>query len=360
MNILCLCREEHHWKLIPGYADAFRRRGVEFRCVDASIPFDASLDDVLATCPTEPSAIFHFESAHPLFPIGLQNSEIPTVCFHPDTHAYTRRRIRWSAVFDHVAVFHPGYVEQFKRAGHPGAFLLPHAVRAEYFEGREQQREFEIGWVGQTSGSYYQMRSEWLPKLAREFKTNDWTRPYTIEEVAEVYRRSRIVVNIGGDHVLHDANLRVFEVLASGALLLTSLPSELTEMGLEDGKHFVGYRQGSEIIGLVQKYLNDEAGRARIADAGRRLVLSEHTYDSRVDCLLGRLERAGLARTAPARTWSDAQARLVALDFFSGHGLSDCAARQFRHVAGHGLRETIEGASLLARSWAKSLRKKLK
>ena len=75
MTILCLCREEHNWKLIPGYARAFRRRGIEFICVDDSIPFDALLDDVLSSCPTTLSAIFHFESAHPLFPLGL----IPSV-----------------------------------------------------------------------------------------------------------------------------------------------------------------------------------------------------------------------------------------------------------------------------------------
>ena len=197
LTILCLCREEHHWKLIPGYAAAFRRRGIDFFCVDESIPFDAPLDDVLRTCPTTPSAIFHFESAHPLFPIGLERSQIPTMCFHPDTHAFTERRIRWSVVFDHVAVFHPGYVERFAQAGHPGAFLLPHAIRRELFDGPELQREFEIGWVGQIRGGYYKARAEWLPKLANEFHTNDWLRSYTIEEVADVYRRSRIVVNIG-------------------------------------------------------------------------------------------------------------------------------------------------------------------
>jgi hypothetical protein len=69
MTILCLCREQHHSKLIPGYADAFRRRGIEFFCVDDSIPFDAPLEDVLQTCPGTPSTIFHFESAHPPFMI---------------------------------------------------------------------------------------------------------------------------------------------------------------------------------------------------------------------------------------------------------------------------------------------------
>ena len=116
MTILCLCREEHHWKLIPGYAEAFRRRGIEFFYAEDSIPFDASLDDVLRRCPNWPSAIFHFESAYPLFPIGLERAEIPTVCFHPDIYTFTERRIRWSSVFDHAAVFHPGYEERFARS----------------------------------------------------------------------------------------------------------------------------------------------------------------------------------------------------------------------------------------------------
>ena len=211
MTILCLCREEHHWKLIPGYADAFRRRGIEFFCVSDLIPFDASLDEVLRTCPNPASAIFHFESAHPLFPRDLEKSQIPTICFHPDTYAFTQRRIRWSMVFDHAAVFHPGYVEQFAAAGHPGAFLLPHAVRSDFFAGSELPREYEIGWVGQTSGPFYTARAQWLPRLAKEFRTNDWSRPYTVQEVAEVYRKSCVVVNIGRDDFPQDANLRVFE-----------------------------------------------------------------------------------------------------------------------------------------------------
>jgi carbamoyltransferase len=32
--------------------------------------------------------IFHCESAHPLFAIGGERCEIPTVCFYPDTYAF--------------------------------------------------------------------------------------------------------------------------------------------------------------------------------------------------------------------------------------------------------------------------------
>ncbi len=356
MTILCLCREEHHWKLIPGYADAFRSRGIEFFCVDDSIPFDASLEDVLRACPKIATAIFHFESAHPLFPIGLEHAEVPTVCFHPDTYAFTERRIHWSSVFDHAVVFHPGYEERFARAGHPGAFLLPHAVRRGFFEGPELEREFEIGWVGQTSGEFYTQRAKWLPRLRQEFRTNDWSRKYSVEEVANVYRRSRIVVNIGRDDFPQDANLRVFEVLASGALLLTSLPTELTQLGFQEGVHFVGYRDAAELSGLIHKYLDDESARRQLAEAARTLVLAEHTYDRRVDHLLERISDAKSQEKAPARYWPESRARLVALDFFSAHGLTRCAVTQFRHVAGRGIRETMQGALLVAGSWLKNLR----
>ncbi len=353
--ILCLCREEHEWKLIPAYADAFRRGGIEFFCVDDAIPFDASLDDILRTCPDKPSAILHFESAHPLFPIGLERSKIPTVCFHTDTYAFTSRRIKWSSVFDLVAVFHPGYVERFVAAGHPGAFLLPHAVRREFFVGPEVSREFEIGWAGQTRGELYKTRAKWLPTLAAEFRTNDWTRTSTLEEVANIYRRSRIVVNIGRDDFPQDANLRVFEVLASGALLITSLPSELTALGFQEGVHFVGYRNPEEMLPLVRKYLNDETARAAIARTARALALAEHTYDQRVEQLLLRLKQAGQQGLAPARYWPESRARLAALDFFAASGLVACAATQFRQIAGRGFPETLRGFSLLSRAWLKSL-----
>jgi hypothetical protein len=356
MTILCLCREEHHWKLIPGYAEAFRRRGVDFFCVADSLPFDARLEEVLAGCPRPPSAIFHFESAFPLFPIGLEKSGVPTVCFHADTYAFTERRIRWSMVFDHAAVFHPGFAERFRRAGHPSAFLLPHAVRREFYAGPEIERDYELGWVGQTSGSFYRARALWLPKLSKEFHSNDWTRRHTLAEVAEVYRRSRVVVNFSRDDFPQDANLRAFEVLAAGALLVTSWPTELTELGFEAGRHFVAYRDPAEISGLVRKYIDDEAARAAIAAAARELVLREHTYDRRVEELLARLTQGSGRRLAPARSWPESRARLAALDFYAAHGLPGCAARQFRHVAGHGFRETMEGASLLSRAWLRSLR----
>jgi spore maturation protein CgeB len=142
-------------------------------------------------------------------------------------------------------------------------YALPHAVRKDFFLGADPSREFEIGWIGQTSGEFYKTRAQWLPKLAQEFHTNDWSLWYSVAEVANVYRRSQIVVNIGRDDFPQDANLRVFEVLASGTLLLTAMPTELTQLGFQQGTHFVGYCDPAEINSLARKYLQDEPARAR-------------------------------------------------------------------------------------------------
>lgn len=353
--ILSLCGEFHHEKLIPGYAAAFRRRGVEFVSTPVHQPLNIPLEEILDVCPHQPSWVFHFESGLPLLPEGLWLSPVPTVSFQVDTYAFTRNRIRWSSLFDHVAVFHPEYDRVFSRFGHQGAFLVPHAVRREFFDGPEPAREFDLGWVGQVAGSIYRRRAQWLPRLAREFRMNDWSRRHSLPEVADVYRRSRIVINFSRDDFPQDANLRVFEVLASGAVLITSLPTELAQLGFQEGIHFVGYHADSEILPLARKYLADESARMRIGSAARQKVLHEHTYDHRANQILCHLKK-NANRRAPARSLPESRARLMALDFFSSHGIWKCSLNEYRKIVGRGLAETITGAVLLLKAWMRSRR----
>jgi glycosyltransferase involved in cell wall biosynthesis len=354
MTILCLCQEEDDYKLIPGYAAAFRRRGIDFVCVDPDLPFDTPLDEIVSRCKAMPAAILHFESSCRLFPTGIEKSSIPTICFHADTYAYTRRRIRWSAVFDQAAVFHPGYVRRFSEDGHPGAFLLPHAARREFCSGPELDRQFEVGWVGQTSGAFYNARSKWLPALRQGFQTNEWSRRYTIQETANVYRRSRIVVNIGRDDFPQDANLRVFEAMACGALLITQTPTELTDLSFQEGVHFVGYREPSEIKELVRRYLNNDTAAKSIAAAGRELTLSQHTYEQRVETLLARIDQTSARNQAPARSWPEWRAGLIPLDFYAASGLKECMNKQYKYIARRNIIGMIAGTPIVARAWLRA------
>ena len=350
---LVLCRPpEDEWKILPGYVEALNRKGCEVFAVPKNLAMDVPLAEILKICPRPPAAILQLITARPLLPDGLATSTAPTICLHPDTYAFTERRIRWSFLFDHAAVYHPGYDTRFREGGHPSVFVSPFAVRQQSFDQPEAERVYEVGWVGQSSGVIYRNRTRLLPVLAQHFRMNDWAKSYSLDETAGIYRSSKIVLNIGRDDYPQDANMRVFEVLASGALLITALPSELAQLGFVEGTHFIGYTKDEEIVPLIRSFLNNEQARARIATAAREKILSEHTYDHRVQQILNRLKEFGEKRPAPARKWSDARGRLVALDFFVGHNVLDAAFRQYFKLFARDLRGTVEGALLLARALA--------
>ena len=182
---------------------------------------------------------------------------------------------------------------------------------------------------------------------------NDWRSRHEPEEMARIYRQSKIVVNIARDDFPQDANMRTFEAMAAGALLLTSLPTELAQIGFEDGVHFVGFREEAQIAPLVQKYLLEESARRRIAEVARDKVLREHTYDRRVATILELAKQNGQEFSAPARSWSKERVHLAYLDYFAGNGALDCALDELRAIARLSLGDATLGAGMLARAWAR-------
>jgi hypothetical protein len=360
MTILFLCREGNVVKEPGGYARALRQRGITLRFLPVGTALNAELSILVEQCPERPSLILHPDTDFPVMPHGLSRIPIPTACFQVDTYAYTQHRITWSMLFDQAIVFHPGYDGRFQKAGHPGACFFAHAVDAEFFSGEEIERVFEIGWVGQVDGPIYTKRGLILSALAQTFRMNELARRYTLEEMARVYRQSRIVVNVGRDDFPQDANLRTFEAMAAGALLITVLPSELTEIGFEDGVHFLGYRETGEIAVLVRNYLGDEAARKRIAEAGREKVLREHTYDVRVKKLLERVAQDREILQAPARHWNEGHVRRIYLDYFAANGALAQAVAELPKIAWHSPKDALIGAALVVRAWSKRLGAKLR
>ena len=201
----------------------------------------------------------------PFLPWGVATVNIPTACFQVDTYVYTRRRISWSMLFDLVFVFHPGYDVTFRKAGHPGAHFMPHAVEAEWVPGPELENVATKsgGWDG-PEGPVYRARARVLAELSKTFRMNEVASRYSTAELTSIYRQSKVVVNIGRDDYPQDANVRTFEAMAAGALLITALPTELSAIGFQDGVHFVGYRSEREITSIVRTYLADEAARRQI------------------------------------------------------------------------------------------------
>ena len=119
------------------------------------------------------------------------------------------------------------------------------------------------------------------------------------EEMARTYSAARLVFNRS---LKNDVNMRVFEAVACGSLLLTN---DLAENGqaelFRDGIHLATYHDGEDLLDKAAYYLRHDALRERIAAAGRAEAIEKHTYDRRMRTLLEQASRGALrARTRSA------------------------------------------------------------
>ena len=102
------------------------------------------------------------------------------------------------------------------------------------------------------------------------------------EDYAKALQCCRIAINVLVTQCKGANNLRTFEATGCGAFLLTEHSREQAELLFRDGEELVCYRTAEELAELARRYLDDEPARARIAAAGRRRCLAEHTLGHRL------------------------------------------------------------------------------
>jgi hypothetical protein len=267
----------------------------------------------------------------PGLPRDLQLSPVPTASLDIDSFGWTSSRIRWSLLFDYVFVWHPSLAPLYEAAGHPKVFVLPHAVDADLFELSlsRQSRPLDLGWVGGFGYAHYDKRRRVIQLLAAQFKMNDPTRRYSKKETADIYRQSKIVVNVSRADFPQEANMRCFEAMAGGALLITGMPTELIEWGLREGEHFIGWRNEAEIPDLVDYYLRHEQKRAEIARSGQKVTLGDFTFQKCRDKMTSVFREHPKEFFAPARNWRQEDVHLIYLEYYYRYQLLEAAFAEF-------------------------------
>ncbi len=96
-----------------------------------------------------------------------------------------------------------------------------------------------------------------------------------------VYQRARISINVTRAHGPSSLNMRVYEAMACGSLLLTDDKSDARTLFAE-GTQIVTYRDPDDLRRKVRYYLTHETERAAIAAAGMEKVRQSHTYAARL------------------------------------------------------------------------------
>jgi len=211
-------------------------------------------------------------------PISMKTLH-PSMYVTSDTHLGFDYRFEKAKEFDYVFCNQIRAKEEFdvKSNGNKMAtYFLPHAVDTKAYPASPVCiKKYDIGFVGFVT---FEKRAKMLDELFRAFP-NFWYGQRLFEDAAEIYRKSKIVFNTAA---VDDINMRVFEVLATGAFLLTEYVPTLNKL-FKDGEHLVTYKTMDEAIEKAQFYLDHPDKREMIAKQGHDEVMRKHTYQHRVD-----------------------------------------------------------------------------
>jgi len=217
----------------------------------------------------------------------------PSAFWAIDTHLNFERCRQKARDFDVVFAAQRDGAEAIRQTGIASATWLPLACDPEVHRKHDIPEQYDVAFVGNV---FPGPREELLNLIRRKYR-NAFIGQCYFDEMARTYSASRTVFNRS---IKNDINMRVFEAVACGSLLLTN---ELTENGLaelfRDGVHLATYRDADDLLDKLAYYLRRDSLRAKIAAAGATEAVSKHSYARRMERLLRETEESLARETTP-------------------------------------------------------------
>jgi 2-polyprenyl-3-methyl-5-hydroxy-6-metoxy-1,4-benzoquinol methylase len=233
------------------------------------------------------------------FPYRLPSNLRPCAWWAIDTHLNFDACVGKAPWFDLVFAAQRDGADALRRAGISSAAWLPLGCDPEIHTKHEVAKQYDIAFVGNV---FPGARADLLNLLRRRYP-NSFIGQCYFEEMAGTYSAARTVFNRS---IKNDVNMRVFEALACGSLLLTNDLGENGQADLfRDGVHLATYQDHLDLLDKLAFYLGRETTREKIAAAGRAEVIARHTYRHRMEQVLLAAEEV-LSKTAvqPAAPWA--------------------------------------------------------
>ena len=181
-------------------------------------------------------------------------------------------------------------------------------------------------------------RERVLQAVSSTIALNDWRRPYLPSEMAETYAASHVVIN---PPAKGDLNMRFFEALACGAMVVTTaIGNGQADIALE-GRDFVVVDFGD--AQAVSRAVVIAADRASSApwepSVRRRLVADGHTYDHRVRTIAAALH--GAPRVAPVRRMREQERARLLFDLAEAYDDLGLLWEGLRSTQGRGVPSSV-------------------
>ncbi len=194
--------------------------------------------------------------------------------------------------YDHFLSFDPTVKQEY---GFTTGYL-PFAVDINVYdeiEAVKDQTQIDVCFVG----APYSEREELLTKLIdagisvsiygwkgwQDTKLKDYYKgPLDLQGMINVYRQSKICLNMNLHPRNGGANQKTFEIIASSGFELTDDQRDISNL-FEIDREIVVFKNIEDVIAKIKYYLNHDHERKLIATAGYQRVKREHTFNGRAD-----------------------------------------------------------------------------
>ena len=294
----------------------------------AGYPPNVDLLDLTRQLAIQPDLFLYIDSGHSAYlPHSIEKLNCPTAAYLIDVHLGPRLRQPLAALFDYVFVAQRDYLVDYQIAPNQHVEWLPLACDPAVHKPLGLPRVYDVGFVGHVGAR--DQRGQLLGALAAHYALNDYRRDYSREEMAVVYNQSNIAFN----HAIRDdVNMRVFEAMACGALLVTNrIGNGLLDL-FQEGKHLVTYQTQDELVERVAHYLAHDDERQAIAQAGQAEVLARHSYQQRAEKILNVVFQQAPGARAPLRGTSEKHLIAHYAELYSKFRLLDASFDILHHA----------------------------
>lgn len=167
---------------------------------------------------------------------------------------------------------------------------LPNAHDSVLYEPKFKKwkdREIDVAFVGEVEKR--NERKNLISLIKENFPSVETSNSSSLEEIYELYNNSKIVIN----PCLGDLNLRMFEGMGSGALLISN-PDQLNNLwsnSFVDGLTYFKYQDDNHAIELIKAALSNPQTSERIACYAQSLTFLKHCYTDRAKQILDRYRK---------------------------------------------------------------------
>lgn len=231
----------------------------------------------------------------------INNMGVITACFYIDLMDHWSLISKLAPAYNYFFSQDTVILDKLRsELGLRNCFYMTFAADANPNPFNHREDKYDVSFVGQYNKELYPNREKYLIAIKdlglSIWGTDNWLktslkdcfRGHSIgNQRLDIYRSSKIVIDINWNIMpANGLSNRPVEVGASGACLFSDLVRSDIHNILVQGKEFVSFNNEEDLREKVIYYLNNNEERKKIALAGYRRVLHDHSYANRIKQML--------------------------------------------------------------------------